>query len=1130
MDAVIIRRIAQETALQESSVSAVVGLLERGATGPFIVRYRKEVTGGLDESGVGLIQERMDYYREIRDRKGTLLKNLSEQGGLTDEIRDRIQSCLTRIELEDLQHQLRARKKTRAAAAVEKGLEPLAEYFWSQEPDAWSMEEHVQVYVDACRDLSTPEEAILGVVDILAEWIGGNPEYRRTLRTMLEQDGFVLSNVVPAKVNQKTKYTMYYERREPVAKIPSHRVLAIRRGCKEGVLISSIEGDHAKALEYLLASVIKDRASVFAPVLEAAVREAYSRVLKPLVETEVRMQLKERADREAIRVFQENLANLLLSPPASPIVTMGMDWGKNGECSVAVVSETGAFLEGATVRFTTPGKAHGSRKNAAQARKNAGEVPPAGERTQPAPDPAAAVAPGQTPPGGATTPATPEAAGETASAPETIPAPPEDAPETRDAGNGSDVAILTDLPPVAPMTAPDVKDEAPAADNAATAAEDAATAAETAATAAETAATATETAATATETAAPATETVATAAETAATAAETAATAAETAATAAETAATATETAATATETAATATETAAPDAKDEAAPAAETAATATDNAATAAETAATATETAAPDAKDEAAPAAETAATATEDAAPAAEDAATATETAAAATEYAAAATKDAATDAKDEAAPVTEEKTPEAKDEAAPAAAFEQARQTLKDLILRHAVSAVAIGAGPRARELETSLRRIIAEENLGNIMIAAVNEAGIAIYASSRIAREEFPEWSPSARCAVSLARRLQDPLSELVKVDPKLIGVGQYQHDVDQKELHRKLVRTVQACVNKVGVNINTAGESLLRYVSGLNEKIARRITACRKTAGPFPSRASIPAAVGLDEASFEQAAAFLRIPDGASMLDRTAIHPESYPVVERMAAACGAGVDGLVGNREKVVALKLEDFVTETAGIPTLKLIREELLHPGRDPRKPFKLPRFRTDVTNVSELQPGMTLEGTVTNVTNFGAFVDIGIQQDGLVHLSQMSNRFIRDPREAVKVGDIVKVKVLSVESETNRIGLSMKALLPSAPKKRKKQPRPPAPGQRRGGEKPDPPARGKKTGEDDPPRPGAETPGHRRPRPDRPRRRGNTAPAKAQNPAQEPSPDMPEASLEEKIAILQSKFRRIN
>jgi len=470
-----------------------------------------------------------------------------------------------------------------------------------------------------------------------------------------------------------------------------------------------------------------------------------------------------------------------------------------------------------------------------------------------------------------------------------------------------------------------------------------------------------------------------------------------------------------------------------------------------------------------------------------------------------------------------------------------FEKARKILKELITKHKVSALSIGSGTRARELEAALRRIVTEENLGDILIAAVNDAGIAIYSSSRIAREEFPDWNPSARCAVSLARRLQDPLAELVKIDPKLIGVGQYQHDVDQKELHRKLLRTVQFCVNKVGVNINSAGESLLRYISGLNEKIARRIMAYRNNQGPFPSRDSIPTAVGIDTGAYEQAAGFLRIPASENMLDRTAVHPESYPIVQKMAAALEIEINELVGNRERVTSLKLEDFVTDTAGIPTLKDIREELLKPGRDPRKTFKLPKFRADVTDMSDLKTDMTLEGTVTNVTNFGAFVDIGVRQDGLVHLSQMSNRFIRDPREAVKVGDIVQVKVISIEPETKRIGLSIKALLPAANKRRRK-PQKQGTRQPHSAKKPDRAAVGKKVNSTDTASTapsdknttarGRSKPNRSHTNPSRFRKKGDRKPEKADESKQmkESTPELPERSLQEKIAFLQSKFRGIN
>ena len=951
MDAAIIGRIALETAIPEASVSAVVNLLKNGSTGPFIVRYRKEATGGMDEEKVRAIQDRMAHYRRVLNQRAILVKSLSEQGRLTDELRAQIEGSFSRTELADLEHQFRPRKKTRAMEAIEKGLQPLAEFFWNQEADAWSAEERIDVFVDPSKGVLNREQALEGVVDILAEYVAENFEHRKKLREMLWSEGRLVSSVVPAKVGQKTKYTMYYDRKEAVTTIPCHRVLAIRRGCKEGVLISSIEGDNAKAIEFLVSAVLRDRESLFAPVIEAAVRESYNRILRPMIESEVRTELKERADREAIRIFQENLANLLLSPPAGPIVAMGVDWGKGNECSVAVIDETGRFLEGARVRFSPVATA-----------TTAGAAP-----------------------------AAPKAAATETAAPEA------DATEAATPG------------------------------------------------------------AEATETAAPGAE------------------ASEAATPGAE------------------ATETATPEAD--------------------------ATETTAPeaDASEAATPGAETTGTTLPKAA------ATITET------LQTAALEVAASDDPARESPAPEASTPEtkARETAAP---VQDAGAIIRDLITRHKVRAVAFGTGAKARQLESILRQIVSEAGLDDIMIAGVNDAGMAIYASSRIAREELPDSGASLRCACSLARRLQDPLAELVKIDPKLIGVGQYQHDVDQKELHRGLIQTVQYCVNSVGVNPNTAGVALLRYVSGLNDKLARKIVDFRNSQDSFRSRAGLKTAIGLEDSIYRQAAGFLRIPDGDHPLDQTAIHPEAYPVVEKIAAALGLEVRELLGNRERVTELKIEDFATEEVGLPTLDDIRQELLHPGRDPRKSFRVPKFRPDVRQMSDLQPGMTLEGTVTNVTNFGAFVDIGVHQDGLVHLSQMSNRFIRNPREAVKVGDIVQVKVLSVEMDTQRIGLSMKALLQEGRRRQKPKRRP-----RKANATSDPDARNA-------PRPDRSKSG--RPREASGRRRGLQKPEGSRRPEdarkperaplaerkEDPVPDGPQPTLQEKIAILQSKFRGIH
>jgi protein Tex len=481
------------------------------------------------------------------------------------------------------------------------------------------------------------------------------------------------------------------------------------------------------------------------------------------------------------------------------------------------------------------------------------------------------------------------------------------------------------------------------------------------------------------------------------------------------------------------------------------------------------------------------------------------------------------------------------------------EEAKLLLRDMIARHSVRAIAIGGNASNRSLETMLRQILADEKIENVLVASVNDAGVAIYASSRIAREELPEQSVSARCAASMARRLQDPLAELVKIDPKLIGVGQYQHDVDQKELHRSLVQIVRACVNSVGADPNTASHSLLRYVSGFNDKLARKLIATRNSNGPFASRAALMTIPGMDEAVYLQSAGFLRIKGGENPLDRTAVHPEAYSVVDKIAANLNVPVADLVGNKEQVANLRFEDYVTDEWGPMTLHDIREELLRPGRDPRRSFTMPKFRADVREIGDLKEGMELEGTVTNVTNFGAFIDIGVRQDGLVHLSQMSNRFIRDPREAVKVGDVVRVKVISVEPETKRIGLSMKALLPAIPKKKKKVLRRPGrPGEQGARGPGQAKAPGAEGGDQSaaPVEAGApvrrpqdrRNPLHRRgPKPNRPHRQeGGDRPSRPAGEgsqlviesaasAPDPAPDMPQQTLQEKIAILQSKFRGI-
>jgi uncharacterized protein len=999
MDSAIISRIAHDLSLSEFSVEAAVGLLEKGASVSFIARYRKEAIGGTNEARIRAIEERRGYYQEVLDRRAGLLKLAAAQTRLTDDLRQWIEKAVSKIELDDLGQILRPKRRTRASEAQERGLEPLAEYLWNQEQDAWSLEEHADVYINAEKQVASRDQALQGASDIIAEGISENLEIRSRLREMFWKDGLVVSTVVPAKASQKTKYTMYYNRREPAATIPSHRVLAIRRGSKEGVLTSAIECDQTKAIELITSMVIKERESTFASLLERSIRDSYTRILRPLVETQVRGMLKEQADREAIRVFQDNLANLLLTPPAGPMVVLGIDIGKGDEARFAVVDQNGGLLEEAAVRLRPP--------RARIQPVPAENVPPAVESRDSTAEPAAAQI--------QATPA------------QTMPL----------------TQVTQEILDVQPAETP---------------------------------------------------------------------------------------------------TEGAKPD-ESAGAPAEETGAAENP-----------AAEFAAPEVHPaEAQPP-------IEPVVPAAEvEAEAQIEPPQAATDLAEAATP---AEPPTSSEPPTSPAVPEEEQSAGQAAPtpenyLETARAILRDLISRHSVRAVSLGNSTAARSLEDLVRQILADEKIEGVLITEVNDAGVAIYSSSRIAREELPEQSVATRCAISLARRLQDPLAELVKVDPKLVGVGQYQHDVDQKELHRSLVQTVRSCVNSVGLDLNTAGFSLLRYASGLNDRLARKIVDARG-ANPFTSRMSLLQVPGIDAQVFELAAGFLRVRAGDNPLDATAVHPESYPLVEKMAAALAVGIADLIGNKELVSSLKLEDFVTEAAGLPTLHDIREELLRPGRDPRKTFKMARFREDVKQIADLKEGMTLEGTVTNVTNFGAFVDIGVHQDGLVHLSQMSNRFIRDPREAVKVGDVVQVKVISIETETKRIGLSIKALLPP-PVRRRKRPRhkgSPSDNPRGAPRKPDAVTAPVQAAAAQDPAPAADAPAPLTPihppsrreprrqdsgrresgRRDRDRhhsrRREERRPERPTQPQEQapPEPKVPEPTLQEKIAILQSKFRGIN
>lgn len=711
------------------SLVATITLLDEGATVPFIARYRKEVTGNLDEVQIRSIQEKLEYFRELEDRRATVLQSIEDQGKLTPELRAKIESVLEKNELEDLYLPYKPKRKTKASVAREKGLEPLAQFLWDQQAGGPPLAEFAATFVSEEKGVATVEEALEGARHIIAEWVSENAEFRKAVRQMMLEEGIVVSRAIEGAQDPEGKFKMYAQYSEPVAKIPSHRMLAIRRGAKEGVLSFEIELDPVKPLTLLKNRVIRE-AGEWVEHLVAAVEDSYDRLLNPSIQTEVRLELKERADEEAIRVFKENLENLLLSAPAGMLPVLAVDPGIRTGCKLAVIDETGKFLEHAVIYPLEP--------------KNdlVGSV--------------------------------------------------------------------------------------------------------------------------------------------------------------------------------------------------------------------------------------------------------------------------------------------------------------RTISTLISKHKVRAIAIGNGTGSREVAAFIQDFLRQASLKDVFQIVVSESGASVYSASDIARQEFPELDLTVRGAISIGRRLQDPLAELVKIDPKSIGVGQYQHDVDQKRLRLGLESTVESCVNRVGVDLNTSSWALLRYVAGINERTAQKIVEYRNENGRFKSRIELRAVPGFGPKTFEQAAGFLRIRGGDNPLDMTAVHPESYPVVEGIAASLGVSIPELIARPELVEKVNIEGFQTETVGIYTLSDIREELRKPGRDPRDKFVAPQWRDDVREISDLKPGMVMEGTVTNVTNFGAFVDVGVHQDGLVHVSELSNRFIKDPNEIVKVGQIVKVQVLSADPKAKRIALSMKALDPVTTPRPKGQKRP--------------------------------------------------------------------------------------
>ncbi|MFN0105107.1 MAG: Tex family protein [Bryobacteraceae bacterium] len=709
--------IAQSIQVPMQGLIATIALFDEGGTVPFIARYRKEATGNLDEVKILSIQEKLEYHRELDERKTTVLDSIKEQGKLTPELQAKIEKTLDKSELEDLYLPYKPKRKTKASVAREKGLEPLAMYLWEQQANGTPLPEFAATFVNAERGVASAADALEGARHIVSEMVSENADCRKALRQMMMERGKVVSKAIPGMEDPEGKYKMYAEFTELAKNIPSHRMLAIRRGAKEGFLHFEIELDRDETVAWLRSRVVRAPGDWESHLAEA-VEDGYDRLLNPSIQTEIRLELKDRSDEEAIRVFRENLENLLLAPPAGQLRVIGIDPGIRSGCKVAVVDDTGKILAHTVVYPLEP--------------KN-------------------------------------------------------------------DVI-----------------------------------------------------------------------------------------------------------------------------------------------------------------------------------------------------------------------------------------GAARTLSTLIQQHGAQAIAIGNGTGSREVSQILADFLRQAGLSNVFQVTVSEAGASVYSASDIARQEFPDLDLTVRGAISIARRLQDPLAELVKVDPKSIGVGQYQHDVDQRKLKQGLEQTVESCVNRVGVDLNTASWALLRYVAGVNERTAQKIVEFRNENGRFKSRTQLMAVPGFGPKTFEQAAGFLRIRGGDNPLDMTSVHPESYPVVERIAASMNVTVDELIRRPELAEKVKIEGFKTETVGIFTLGDIKEELRKPGRDPRDKFVAPQFREDVKEMKDISVGMALEGVVTNVTKFGAFVDLGVHQDGLVHVSEISHRFITEPGEALKAGQIVKVQVLSVDLKAKRIALSIKALEP--------------------------------------------------------------------------------------------------
>ena len=735
----VLDRISAELKLPRERVAAVAALLEAGNTVPFIARYRKEMTGSLDEVAIRAVEERATYYKELLDRRATVLKSVAEQGKLTDDLKARILEAWVKAELEDLYLPYKPKKRTKAIMAKERGLEPLLEALLQDESGADPLVLAETFVKEGEEGLETPSACVEGAGHILAEMLAENAEVRQRLRQVFHDSGVLHSVLREEKIGsqESLRFKPYFDFKEPIAKLPSHRLLALRRGEKEDVLTVKLRVDRDKLVTELTGRIPVHPSSGYGRFLHDVAEDAFDRLLAPSIEVDVRVDAKRKADAEAIKVFQNNLDNLLLAPPAGQVCTLGVDPGIRTGCKLAVINRLGQFMDAAAIYPLEP---------------------------------------------------------------------------KRD-----------------------------------------------------------------------------------------------------------------------------------------------------------------------------------------------------------------------------------------------IEGSKAVLEQFFTKFPIEAIAVGNGTGGREAEAFLRDWLSETGRQGVICVPVSEAGASVYSASDLAREEFPEQDVTIRGAISIARRFQDPLAELVKVEPKSIGVGQYQHDVNQTALKKSLDGVVESCVNRVGVDLNSASYRLLSYVAGIGEALAKNIVQHRFEHGAFKRRTQLMEVPRFGERAFQQAAGFLRIRDGEDPLDSSAVHPESYSVVERICQAAETPLPELVGNTTVLDSLDPAGFVDERFGIETLNDILSELKKPGRDPRRRFEPVQFKEGVHKPGDLQIGMELQGIVTNVTDFGAFVDVGVHQDGLVHLSEISHRFVKNPSSVLTVGQAVKVKVLALDLPAKRIGLSIKAMLqPPAAKPKPEQvrsDRPPRP-----------------------------------------------------------------------------------